>query len=301
MKKTNITRTITSLLVAAAMLGVTSCGQSDNTSSAAPKATTTAASETTEMGTVTSRSATTTSISATSSTSASSSVTSSAQGSAASTTTKSGTTTKTSGGKTGGQPASNGGTVNNGGQSYSGNTTNNGNGNYNYQPAETQAPQTEHQTERQTERQTTTKRQTTTTAKKTKPKPTTTTTAKPKFKLTQNDIDRLKRELQAYSNDIARPRFQNNYSEFGYSSVDELLADVGWMNLDNSSWGTPDTVSPDTYSSYDELYRKVKGHVDDLYTVIPKDAQIVIYTEWHGDGSAINSDGKPAWEIYLIY
>ena len=30
MKKTNITRTITSLLVAAAMLGVTSCGQSDN-------------------------------------------------------------------------------------------------------------------------------------------------------------------------------------------------------------------------------------------------------------------------------
>lgn len=32
MKKTNITRTITSLLVAAAMLGVTSCGQSDNTS-----------------------------------------------------------------------------------------------------------------------------------------------------------------------------------------------------------------------------------------------------------------------------
>ncbi|MFQ8787460.1 hypothetical protein [Ruminococcus sp.] len=50
-----------------------------------------------------------------------------------------------------------------------------------------------------------------------------------------------------------------------YSSVDELLADVGWMNLDNSSWGTPDTVSPDTYSSYDELYRKVKGHVDDLY------------------------------------
>ena len=72
------------------------------------------------------------------------------------------------------------------------------------------------------------------------------------------------------------------------------------MNLDNSSWGTPDTVSPDTYSSYDELYRKVKGHVDDLYTEV-KDAQIVIYTEWHGDGSAINSDGKPAWEIYLIY
>ena len=106
--------------------------------------------------------------------------------------------------------------------------------------------------------------------------------------------------MQAYSNEIARPIFKDIYAECGYSSVDELLSDIGWMNLDNSSWGTPDTVSPDTYSSYDELYRKVKGHVDDLYTVV-KDAQIVIYTEWHGDGSAINSDGKPAWEIYLIY
>lgn len=296
MKRTDITRTIASLLITAVMLGVTGCGNvNTDTSSAPPKATTTASSTetsatTTTEATLTSQCEETTSLSATTTSSTTSASTKSTSSSKSSTAPKN--TAKANSSK-----ASNGGTVNNGGQSYSGNTTNNGNGNYNYQPAETQAPQTE----RQTERQTTTKRQTTTTAKKTKPKPTTTTTAKPKFKLTQNDIDRLKRELQAYSNDIARPRFQNNYSEFGYSSVDELLADVGWMNLDNSSWGTPDTVSPDTYSSYDELYRKVKGHVDDLYTVIPKDAQIVIYTEWHGDGSAINSDGKPAWEIYLIY
>lgn len=294
MKKTNITRTITSLLVAAAMLGVTSCGQSDNTSSAAPKATTTAASETTEMGTVTSRSATTTSISATSSTSASSSVTSSAQGSAASTTTKSGTTTKTSGGKTGGQPASNGGTVNNGGQSYSGNTTNNGNGSYNYQPAETQAPQTE----RQTERQTTTKKQTTTTAKKTqapKPKPTTTTTAKPKFKLTQNDIDRVVKELQQYSNETC------DFDAIFYTEQ-EMWDNIATRNLDNSSWGTPYTVLPDTYSSCDELYGVVKGGIKDLYGRIGNDqAHIVVYQQWHGDGSAINSGGKPAWEIYLLY
>ena len=131
--------------------------------------------------------------------------------------------------------------------------------------------------------------------------PATTTTAKPKFKLTQNDIDRLKRELQAYSDEIARPIFKDTYAECGYSSVDELLSDIGWMNLDNSSWGTPDTVSPDTYSSYDELYRKVKGHIDVLYDRIKYSGQVVIYTEWHGDGSAINSDGKPAWEIYLIY
>lgn len=292
----NTMKAIAALIISATMISITACGNTDNTLSAAPKATTTAASETTEMGTVTSRSATTTSISATSNTSASSSVTSSAQGSAASTTTKSGTTTKTSGGKTGGQPASNGGTVNNGGQSYSHSTSNNGSGNNSNDNNNNNSYQPQ-QTERQTQKQTTT------TAKKTqapKPKPTTTTTAKPKFKLTQNDIDRLKRELQAYSNGIARPIFKDIYAECGYSSVDELLADIDWMNLDNSSWGTPDTVSPDTYSSYDELYRKVKGHIDDLYTVV-KDAQIVIYTEWHGDGSAINSDGKPAWEIYLIY
>ena len=106
--------------------------------------------------------------------------------------------------------------------------------------------------------------------------------------------------MQAYSDEIARPIFKDIYAECGYSSVDELLSDIGWMNLDNSSWGTPYTVSPDTYSSYDELYGIVKGGIKDLYTVV-KDAQIVIYTEWHGDGSAINSSGKPAWEIYLIY
>lgn len=287
----NTMKAIAALIISATMISITACGNTDNTSSAPPKATTTASSTeasatTTTEATLTSQSEETTSLSATTTSSTTSASTSSGK---SSTTTKGGSTTKSN------SPASNGGTVNNN-QNYSHSTSNNGSGNNSYSNDNNNSYQPQ-----QTERQTTTKRQTTTTAKKTKPKPTTTTTAKPKFKLTQNDIDRLKRELQAYSNDIARPRFQNNYSEFGYSSVDELLADVGWMNLDNSSWGTPDTVSPDTYSSYDELYRKVKGHVDDLYTVIPKDAQIVIYTEWHGDGSAINSDGKPAWEIYLIY
>ena len=295
----NTMKAIAALIISATMISITACGNTDNTLSAAPKATTTAASETTEMGTVTSRSATTTSISATSNTSASSSVTSSAQGSAASTTTKSGTTTKTSGGKTGGQPASNGGTVNNGGQSYSHSTSNNGSGNNSYSNDNNNnnsyQPQ---QTERQTERQTTTKRQTTTTAKKTqapKPKPTTTTTAKPKFELTQNDIDRVVKELQQYSNETC------DFDAIFYTEQ-EMWDNIATRNLDNSSWGTPDTVSPDTYSSYDELYRKVKGHIDVLYDRIGKDqAHIVVYQQWHGDGSAINSDGKPAWEIYLLY
>ena len=137
-----------------------------------------------------------------------------------------------------------------------------------------------------------------TTAKKTqapKPKPTTTTTSKPKFKLTQNDIDRVVKELQQYSNETC------DFDAIFYTEQ-EMWDNIATRNLDNSSWGTPDTVSPDTYSSYDELYRKVKGHIDDLYRIIGKDqAHIVVYQQWHGDGSAINSDGKPAWEIYLLY
>lgn len=302
MKRTDITRTIASLLITAVMLGVTGCGNvNTDTSSAPPKATTTASSTkasatTTTEATLTSQSEETTSLSATTTgTSASTKSTSSS---------KSSTTPKNTA-KTNSSKASNGGTVNNGGQSYSHSTANNGSGNNSYSNDNNnsyQPQQTERQTEKQTERQT--QKQSTTTAKKTqapKPKPTTTTTAKPKFKLTQNDIDRLKRELQAYSDEIARPIFKDTYAECGYSSVDELLSDIGWMNLDNSSWGTPDTVSPDTYSSYDELYRKVKGHIDVLYDRIKYSGQVVIYTEWHGDGSAINSDGKPAWEIYLIY
>ena len=191
-------------------------------------------------------------------------------------------------------------------QSYSHSTANNGSGNNSYSNDNNnggnsyQPQQTERQTERQTQRQTTTTtRQTTTTAKKTqapKPKPTTTTAKpKPKFELTQNDIDRAVKELQQYSNEHC------DFDAIFYNEQ-EMWDNIATRNLDNSSWGTPDTVSPDTYSSYDELYRKVKGHIDDLYRVIGKDqAHIVVYQQWHGDGSAINSDGKPAWEIYLLY
>ena len=111
----------------------------------------------------------------------------------------------------------------------------------------------------------------------------------------KTDIDRVVKELQQYSNETC------DFDAIFYTEQ-EMWDNIATRNLDNSSWGTPDTVSPDTYSSYDELYRKVKGHIDVLYDRIGKDqAHIVVYQQWHGDGSAINSDGKPAWEIYLLY
>lgn len=289
MKRTDITRTIASLLITAVMLGVTGCGNvNTDTSSAPPKATTTASSTeasatTTTEATLTSQSEETTSLSATTTTSGTSNTSTSSGKS--STTTKGGSTAKANSSK-----ASNGGTVNN--QNYSHSTSKNGSGNNNsnnnsYQPQ---------QTERQTERQTTTKRQTTTTAKKTQaPKPKPTTTAKPKFKLTQSDIDRVVKELQQYSNETC------DFDAIFYTEQ-EMWDNIATRNLDNSSWGTPYTVLPDTYSSCDELYGVVKGGIKDLYGRIGNDqAHIVVYQQWHGDGSAINSGGKPAWEIYLLY
>ena len=287
MKRIDITRTIASLLITAAMLGVTGCGNvNTDTSSAAPKATTTAA-ETTETGTMTSRSATTTSHSSIS-VSSSSSVTSSAQGSSGSSSAPKNTmmTTKSN------NPVSNGVTANNN-QSYSHSTANNGSGNNSYSNDNNNSYQPQ-QTERQTERLTVL--QTTTTAKKTQaPKPKPTTTSKPKFKLTQNDIDRVVKELQQYSNETC------DFDAIFYTEQ-EMWDNIATRNLDNSSWGTPYTVLPDTYSSCDELYGVVKGGIKDLYGRIGNDqAHIVVYQQWHGDGSAINSGGKPAWEIYLLY
>lgn len=288
MKRTDITRTIAALIISATMISITACGNTDNTSSAPPKATTTASSTeasatTTTEATLTSQSEETTFLSATTT------------GTSASTSSSKSSTDPKNTAKTNSSKASNGGTVNNN-QSYSHSTSNNGSGNNSYSSDNNNNNSYQPQ-ERQTERQTTTTRQTTT-AKKTqapKPKPTTTTTSKPKFKLTQNDIDRVVKELQQYSNETC------DFDAIFYTEQ-EMWDNIATRNLDNSSWGTPYTVLPDTYSSCDELYGVVKGGIKDLYGRIGNDqAHIVVYQQWHGDGSAINSGGKPAWEIYLLY
>lgn len=293
MKRTDITRTIASLLITAVMLGVTGCGNvNTDTSSAPPKATTTASSTeasatTTTEATLTSQCEETTFSATTTGTSASTKSTSSSKSSTAPKNTAKANSSK----------ASNGGTVNNGGQSYSGNTTNNGNGNYNYQPAETQAPQTEHQTERQTERQTTTTRQTTT-AKKTqapKPKPTTTTTAKPKVNLTQSDIDRLQKELQAYSNELARPRVEKIYTNGGYSSADEYMADLADVNLNTASWTSGDNIY--AHEKYNDVLQNLKEEIQDEYNFYSEEYlhQSVIIIQ-----AGTDYYGHSCWNTYLL-
>ena len=285
----NTMKAIAALIISATMISITACGNTDNTSSAPPKATTTASSTeasatTTTEATLTSQSEETTSLSATTTgTSASTKSTSSSKSSTAPKNTAKANSSK----------ASNGGTVNNGDQSYSGNTTNNGNGN-NYQPAETQAPQTE----RQTERQTTTKRQTTTTAKKTqapKPKPTTTTTAKPKVNLTQSDIDRLQKELQAYSNELARPRVEKIYTNGGYSSADEYMADLADVNLNTASWTSGDNIY--AHEKYNDVLQSLKEEIQDEYNFYSEEYlhQSVIIIQ-----AGTDYYGHSCWNTYLL-
>ncbi|MFR3012590.1 MAG: hypothetical protein ACLTND_13400 [Ruminococcus bicirculans (ex Wegman et al. 2014)] len=288
----NTMKAIAALIISATMISITACGNTDTTSSAPPKATTTASSTeasatTTTEATLTSQCEETTFSATTTGTSASTKSTSSSKSSTAPKNTAKANSSK----------ASNGGTVNNGGQSYSGNTTNNGNGNYNYQPAETQAPQTEHQTERQTERQTTTTRQTTT-AKKTqapKPKPTTTTTAKPKVNLTQSDIDRLQKELQAYSNELARPRVEKIYTNGGYSSADEYMADLADVNLNTASWTSGDNIY--AHEKYNDVLQNLKEEIQDEYNFYSEEYlhQSVIIIQ-----AGTDYYGHSCWNTYLL-
>lgn len=292
----NTIKAIAALIISATMLSITACGNTDNTSSAAPKATTTASSTeasatTTTEATLTSRSEET-SLSATTTSSTTSASTSSGK---SSTTTKGGSTAKANSSK-----ASNGGTVNN--QSYSHNTSNNGSGNNSYSNGNNnsyQPQQTERQTERQTQRQTTTTtRQTTTTAKKTqapKPKPTTTTTAKPKANLTQSDIDRLQKELQAYSNELARPRVEKIYAQFGYSSVDEFLADTADINLDTASWMTGDNVY--AHEKYADVLQSLKEEIQDEYSYYDEHnlTQSIIIIQ-----AGTDYYGHSCWNTYLL-
>ena len=150
---------------------------------------------------------------------------------------------------------------------------------------------------------TTTKRATTTTAKVTTTKKPATTTAAA-AKLTQADIDRLVKEMQEYSNSKVKARVLAEIEEYkdvlpnGYD-WEAYLQEIYASDLSNSSYGTPDTVRAQGYS-YSEAYSKVKGHIDDFYGRVD-DIHIVVYQRWCPNGDAINSDGEPAWEIYLLY
>ena len=123
---------------------------------------------------------------------------------------------------------------------------------------------------------------------------TTTTTAKPKANLTQSDIDRLQKELQEYSNKIARPRVEKIYAENGYSSVDDFLNDISSITIDNSTWFSPQIVYPT--DNYKDVLSNCKAEVNFAYNdwLDYEVSQVVILCD-----TSTDYNGNFCYEIYF--
>lgn len=121
-------------------------------------------------------------------------------------------------------------------------------------------------------------------------------------KITQADIDAMKKELQEYSNSKAE-YVNTHYTEFltygeEYNTLDEYYQ----LCINESS---PDTSSYDdvytilfTGSNIDNITQMFKDQLDYEYEKREK-AYYVVYVETCPNGHRINS--KPCWAIYFLY
>ena len=147
----------------------------------------------------------------------------------------------------------------------------------------------------ETKKTTTTAKKVTTTKKKTTtPKVTTTkkvtTTAKPAAKLTQKDIDKLVKELQAYSDEIAYDSIYESVRtsrKYKDATEEQVLARVqehyeaGWKKTpETSSWNTPFDYFSDW--TYEEVRKSLYNGIDGEYILSPN-SHIVLYPEYHND------------------
>ena len=156
----------------------------------------------------------------------------------------------------------------------------NGDNDYSYeQPQQTEQP-----------------RQTTTTKKEEQP-------SKPSGnKITQADIDVMKKELQEYSNSKAE-YVNTHYTEFWkygeeYNTLDEYYQlCINESSPDTSSYDDVYTI-PFTEKNIDNITRMFKEQLKYEYEKREK-AYYVVYVETCPNGHRINS--KPCWAIYFLY
>lgn len=123
-------------------------------------------------------------------------------------------------------------------------------------------------------------------------------------KITQADIDAMKKELQEYSNSKAE-YVNTHYTEFWKYGIDfntieeyyELC--ISEDNPDNSGYDTVKTIkysdTIDDLKSFIELY---KQHIDYEYKE-RNDAYYVVYIESCPNGLDVNPN--PCWAVYLLY
>ena len=131
-----------------------------------------------------------------------------------------------------------------------------------------------------------------------------TATTKKSDKITQADIDAMKKELQAYSN--SKAEYVNaHYTEFWKYGIDfntieeyyELC--ISEDNPDNSGYDKVNAIELDeTQDMLQEFIGLYKEYIDYEYEK-RSDAYYVVYAEYCPNGHRVNSN--PCWAIYLLY
>ena len=129
-----------------------------------------------------------------------------------------------------------------------------------------------------------------------------TATTKKSDKITQADIDAMKKELQEYSNSKAE-YVNTHYTEFWtygeeYNTLDEYYQlCINESSPDTSSYDDVYTI-PFTEKNIDNITRMFKEQLKYEYEKREK-AYYVVYVETCPNGHRINP--KPCWAIYFLY
>lgn len=131
-----------------------------------------------------------------------------------------------------------------------------------------------------------------------------TATTKKSNKITQADIDAMKKELQEYSNSKAE-YVNTHYTEFWKYGIDfntieeyyELC--ISEDNPDNSGYDKVNAIELDeTQDMLQEFIGLYKEYIDYEYEK-RSDAYYVVYAEYCPNGHNVNSN--PCWAVYLLY
>lgn len=131
-----------------------------------------------------------------------------------------------------------------------------------------------------------------------------TATTKKSDKITQADIDAMKKELQEYSNSKAE-YVNTHYTEFWKYGIDFNTIEEYYElciredNPDNSGYDKVNAIELDeTQDMLQEFIGLYKEYIDYEYEK-RSDAYYVVYAEYCPNGHNVNSN--PCWAIYFLY
>lgn len=131
-----------------------------------------------------------------------------------------------------------------------------------------------------------------------------TATTKKSDKITQADIDAMKKELQEYSNSKAE-YVNTHYTEFWKYGIDFNTIEEYYElciredNPDNSGYDKVNAIELDeTQDMLQEFIGLYKEYIDYEYEK-RSDAYYVVYAEYCPNGHNVNPN--PCWAVYLLY